>query len=92
MGHEKHIRFVGLQSILGMFSSCDTFIERKCKKNVIKKAFDRQIFEKIYMMRHETLPPPFHLCPIYDYENKWDFFYPPPSQIGQCLILGNFFF
>ena len=37
-------------------------------------------------------PPPFHLCPIYDYVNKWDFFYPPPSQIGQCLILGNFFF
>ena len=43
MGHEKHIRFVGL---LGMFSSYDTFIERKCKKNVIKKAFDRQIFGK----------------------------------------------
>ena len=41
-------------------------------------------------MKH--YPPPSHLCPIYDYVNKWDLFYPPPSQIGQCLILGNFYF
>ena len=32
------------------------------------------------------------LCPIFDSVNKWNFFYPPPSQIGKCLILGNFYF
>ena len=45
-GTKEHIRFVDLQSILGKFSSYDTLIERKCKKNVIKMAVDRQIFEK----------------------------------------------
>ena len=40
----------------------------------------------------KQLPPSFILCPIFDDVNKWNFFYPPPSQIGKCLILGNFFF
>ena len=39
----------------------------------------------------KQLPPSFILCPIFDDVNKWNFFYPPPSQIGKCLILGNFF-